>query len=186
MNRRLCAIACVAAVLGGGVTVWTIRKAHDRRMGEARNEFLASRARWSEAVGRQRDDHERAIRREQLAPDETNPAATAKNPLLTIPQMVQRIAEVTSPTASRVDVHVDYFTEVRVIITLPTAPRDFDSKSAAKTVKAILTHCSAYVDCITFVCQDTIVRLLPRQAIENVKDWSQADLQTVQGLLKVP
>jgi len=109
--------------------------------------------------------------------------AVVKDPKLAITDMLRKAGVTACPEAMRVEVKADNFNEFDVFIHVK-APMDKDT--AAATVKTLLGDCGKYVNSVSFVYSNEVVKTIDRRGIDAIKDWTSADLASVAGQMYTP
>jgi hypothetical protein len=109
--------------------------------------------------------------------------AVLKDPELGIQKMLRKAAQVACPQASHIDVRVDNFTEFDIYISV----RDILEKDkAASVIKTLVSQCRKYINSISFVYMNNVVKRIDKQAIDGISDWHTVDPLKVLELLVTP
>jgi hypothetical protein len=82
-----------------------------------------------------------------------------------------------------VEVKTDNFYEFDVFIHVKAA---LEKDTAAATVRTMLADCGKYVNSLSFVYSNEVVKTIDRRGIDGISDWSSADLDSVARQLYTP
>jgi hypothetical protein len=191
MNRRPSHLLTVCALLATLVFAALLVRRFEDRVGVLRanhqQQLAALQKQWArEDAARKVAAHEEALRRHRAHQRELKQAlggpteVPARNPDLTIKEMLEQTARVCAPAGASVVVRVDRFTEFEVIVTLKGAS---SSNQLAELTTCLLRHGAPYVHSLRFIQGGRVIAELDQRALELVPDWSQASVTTAQELL---
>jgi len=191
MNRRPAALLIASALFATlALATWLVLRFEDRAGALRANhdqQLVALQKQWArEDAARKAAAHEEALSRQRARQRELEHAlggpteVPARNPDLTIRQMLEQTARACAPTGASVIVHVDRFTEFEVIVTLKSAP---GSNQLAELTTCLLRHGAPYVHTLRFIQGGRVIAEVDQRALELVPDWSHASVTTAQELL---
>lgn len=112
--------------------------------------------------------------------------AVVKDPENDIQTMLQKVTKIACPSSSSIEVEVDNFTEFDVYI---TGNAKLSQKEVTHVVKSLLGECEecvTYVNSISFVYQDSIVKMLDKRGIDGIPNWKSVDDATVSRAFITP
>lgn len=109
--------------------------------------------------------------------------AAIKDPDLPIADMLRKATVAACPECTRAEVKTDNFNEFDVFIYVKSP---LEKETAAAAVKTLLRYCSIYVNSVSFVYNDEVVKTTDRRGIDAIKDWASVDLTTVAGAMYTP
>jgi hypothetical protein len=180
MSAKVSIVSAIAVGLVG----WLVMAVyHSNRMADLKSQHSSQvrslRGRWQSERTRRRAEY----RKELEAAWGGGVKAAVKDPGLGIREMLRQAGTAACPQASRVDVKVDNFTAFDVYLTVREA---LSKEEASSVVKKILAGCGKYVNSISFVYSDNVVKMIDKRGIDTMPDWSSAELARVSELMIDP
>lgn len=191
MNTRQAAYLLVAPPMLAALVAWAGHAWFNRRESQTRLRHQQEQAeetqkRASEQADRKVIAHEQALARtreheQRLLSAWGGPTEAAwKDPDLSIPQMLVKLAETHGPPGTRATLQVDSFTEFDLVVELAA---DSTKGQIAEIALGVLRHASTYLSSIRFLRATTLVAHLDEQALRATPDWTRASAAEVENLL---
>jgi len=178
-NKRLIIAFICAAVVGWiWIRVHFASKIHEME-DEHTRQMQALRDKWN----KEKKDKEAAYRAELEKAWGGGIKAAIKDPDATIAEMLRKAAIASCPHCQRTEVKTDNFNEFDVYIHVASV---LDKNTAAKAVKSLLAACGEYVNSVSFVYGNEVVKTIDKRGIDGIKNWESVGLTTVANAMYSP